>query len=101
VKKLAGKVQAMIRMIFWFALVGWSAGWVTGRAMKCPSHSQWTDAFVGILGGVAAGYAVRSWETWNWGFLLAEIVAAAGAVLLTWGAHRVKHLLMHRNHPAH
>ncbi len=85
----------MVSMVFWFALVGWSAGWVTGRSMKCQSHSQWMDAFVGMVGGIAAGYWVRSWETMNWGFLGAEIVATTGAVLLTWGAHRMKHMVVH------
>jgi len=85
----------MVSMVFWFALVGWTGGWVTGRAMKCQSHSQWMDAFVGMVGGIAAGYMVRSWEAVNWGFLAAEIVATTGAVLLTWGAHRVKHVVVH------
>ncbi len=90
----------MVHTIFWFALVGWVAGWVTGRAMKCPSHSQWTDALVGVVGALAVGYFVRSWEAVNWGFLLAETAATVGAVLLTWGAHRMKHLIVHRHEDA-
>jgi uncharacterized membrane protein YeaQ/YmgE (transglycosylase-associated protein family) len=95
----------MVSMVFWFALVGWTGGWVTGRAMKCQSHSQWIDSLVGMLGGIAAGYPVRSWEAMNWGFLWAEMVATAGAVLLTWGAHRVKHMAiysrLHKHDAAH
>ncbi len=95
----------MVSMVFWFALVGWTGGWVTGRAMKCQSHSQWIDSLVGTLGGIAAGYPVRGWEAMNWGFLWAEMVATAGAVLLTWGAHRLKHMAvdsrLHKHDAAH
>jgi uncharacterized membrane protein YeaQ/YmgE (transglycosylase-associated protein family) len=86
---------------FWFGLVGWVAGWVTGKNMKCESHSPWVDAFTGLLGGLLTGYAVRDVEhVNNWGFLIAVIVATVGAALVTWVAHRVKDAVQHR-HTAH
>ncbi|WP_263380326.1 hypothetical protein [Granulicella paludicola] len=86
---------------FWFGLVGWVAGWVTGKSMKCESHSPWIDAFTGLIGGLLTGYAVRGVEhVNNWGFLMAVIVASVGAALLTWVTHRVKDAVEHR-HTAH
>jgi uncharacterized membrane protein YeaQ/YmgE (transglycosylase-associated protein family) len=82
---------------FWFGLVGWVAGWVTGKNMRSESHSPWVDAFMGMIGGTASGYPVREWEVVNnWGFLMAVLVATTGAALLTWVTHRVKDAVQHR-----
>jgi uncharacterized membrane protein YeaQ/YmgE (transglycosylase-associated protein family) len=72
-------------VIFWFVLVGWSAGWVTGRAMTGANAGQFVDIVLGILGGVGGGYLMHNMEPpSNWGFLYAVLVAAASAALLTW-----------------
>lgn len=91
----------MVNILFWFALIGWVSGWVTGRAMKCQSHSPWVDSLVGMIGGLIAGYLVRGWEIENWGLLAAAFVATAGAVSVTWSAHRMKHFIWHSAHKAH
>jgi uncharacterized membrane protein YeaQ/YmgE (transglycosylase-associated protein family) len=72
-------------VVFWFVLVGWSAGWVTGRAMTGSSAGEFVDIVLGILGGVGGGYLMHNLEPpSNWGFLYAVLVAAASAALVTW-----------------
>ncbi|QMV18422.1 GlsB/YeaQ/YmgE family stress response membrane protein [Granulicella sp. 5B5] len=86
-------------VFFWFALVGFVAGWVTGKSMKCQSHSPWSDAAMGAVGGLLAGFPLRHLEAnYNWGLLVAVLVATAGGVLVTWGVHRA---LEHFHHTAH
>jgi uncharacterized membrane protein YeaQ/YmgE (transglycosylase-associated protein family) len=86
-------------VFFWFGLVGWVAGWVTGKSMKCQSHSPWTDALMGLLGGLLAGYPLHPLVAANnWGMLAGVLAATAGGVVLTWAVHRV---LDRFRHPAH
>lgn len=86
-------------IFFWFGLVGFVAGWVTGRSMKCQSHSPWADATMGAVAGLLAGYPLRQLEVdYNWGLLVTLLVATAVAVLVTWGVHRVMERF---HHPAH
>ena len=88
-----------MNVFFLFGLVGFVGGWVTGRSMKCQSHSPWADAAMGAAGGLLAGYPLR-WLAvdYNWGLLAAVLVATAAGVLVTWGVHRV---LARFHHPAH
>lgn len=86
----------------WFGLVGWVAGWVTGKNMKCESHSPWIDAFTGLLGGLASGYAAYDLQhVNNWGFLLVILIATVGASIVTWVIHRVKDAVLHRGTTQH
>ena len=87
----------MMHGIFWLALVGWVAGWVTGRQMKHDGRGAWGDSFIGMIGGLACGYPLLALEhRSNWGLLVSCLVAATGASLLTWIACRVMH---HGGHP--
>ncbi len=86
-------------VFFWFGLVGWVAGWVTGKSMKCQSHSPWMDALIGLLGGLLAGYPMHPLVAANnWGLLVGVLAATAGGVLLTWAVHRVLDRFRHTTH---
>jgi uncharacterized membrane protein YeaQ/YmgE (transglycosylase-associated protein family) len=72
-------------VIFWFVLVGCSAGWVTGRAMTGSGAGEFIDIVLGILGGMGGGWLMRDLEpASNWGFLYAVLTAATAAALVTW-----------------
>jgi uncharacterized membrane protein YeaQ/YmgE (transglycosylase-associated protein family) len=76
--------------IFWYVLVGWVAGWVTGRAIKGSGLGAVGDVLLGIAGGLGGGWLMRhSYQHDNWGHLLALTVAAACGSLLTWLFRRV------------
>lgn len=80
----------MMHPYLWFALVGWAAGWVTGRAIKGTNTGAWGDVLLGIIGGAAGGYLMRHTGTHtNWGFPVSILVVAACAVLFTWLVRRV------------
>jgi hypothetical protein len=76
---------AMMQTFFWYALVGWVAGWVTGRAMKG-----------------SGGWLMRNtYVQTNWGFLLRVIVAATAAVFVTWAVCKVLAVWHNRQHTHH
>jgi uncharacterized membrane protein YeaQ/YmgE (transglycosylase-associated protein family) len=86
-----------MHVFFWFGLVGWVAGWVTGKTMNLSGHShgsQWADGVVGMLGGLAAGYPAEPLRlVSNWGLLMAIFCAAIGGVLVVWVIRRAGDLL--------
>jgi uncharacterized membrane protein YeaQ/YmgE (transglycosylase-associated protein family) len=86
-----------MHVFFWFGLVGWVAGWVTGKTMNQSGHrhgSQWIDALIGLIGGLAAAYPAEILRTYsNWGLLVAMLCAAIGGTLLAWLARRAGDLL--------
>ncbi len=88
-----------MEIFFWFGLVGWVAGWVTGKSMRCRHQWPWTDAAMGLVGGLLAGYPLRPFEaSSNWGLLAGVLAATAGSVLLTWTVHRILERLQHNAH---
>jgi uncharacterized membrane protein YeaQ/YmgE (transglycosylase-associated protein family) len=90
---------AMMHGIFWYALIGWVSGWVTGRAMKGSNHGAFGDALLGLLGGLGGGWLMRNtYVQSNWGFLVSAIVAATAASLLTWSLRRLSGVWIHRQH---
>jgi uncharacterized membrane protein YeaQ/YmgE (transglycosylase-associated protein family) len=93
------KGRRVMDVFFWFGLVGWVAGWVTGKSMKCQSHSPWTDALMGLIGGLLAGYPLRPLVAPNnWGLLVAVLAATAGGVVMTWTVHRLLERFRHTAH---
>jgi uncharacterized membrane protein YeaQ/YmgE (transglycosylase-associated protein family) len=93
----------MLHTLFWFVLIGWSAGWVTGRAVKGSGYGAYGDVVLGVLGGLAGGWLMRNTDRHgNWGFLLNAIVVAITASLVTWFFRRVvQHQTWSTNHPQH
>lgn len=87
--------------IFWYALVGWVAGWVTGRAMKGSGQGSFGDAILGLLGGLGGGWLMRnSFVHYNWGFLINVLVATTVAALLTWSVRKTG-MVWQRRHMQH
>lgn len=90
-----------LHSIYWFVLIGWCAGWVTGRAIKGTGQGAYGDALLGIVGGLLGGWLMRNTgHHGNWSVLLRDLGAAAGAALLTWILRRViQHETWQLNHP--
>jgi uncharacterized membrane protein YeaQ/YmgE (transglycosylase-associated protein family) len=89
-RRAEGRRVMTQHVMFWFVLVGWAAGWVTGRSMTGASAGEFIDILLGIAGGVGGGYLMRDLEpASNWGFLYAVLVAAASAAILTWVYRRL------------
>jgi uncharacterized membrane protein YeaQ/YmgE (transglycosylase-associated protein family) len=100
-QKAGGKRELHMNMhpMVWYALVGWVAGWVTGRAMKGVSRGSFGDAILGMLGGLGGGWLMRHTNSHgNWGFLVAVLVATAAGALLTWIVRKIGEVWQHR-HP--
>ena len=93
----------MMHTLFWYVLIGWCAGWVTGRAIKGSGHGAVGDVVLGILGGLGGGWLMRNTDRHgNWGFLLSVIAVAMAASLVTWLFRRViQHQTWSTNHPHH
>jgi uncharacterized membrane protein YeaQ/YmgE (transglycosylase-associated protein family) len=84
-RDLAGLMNLSLHSILWFVLIGWSAGWVTGRAIKGSGYGVYGDIVLGVVGGLTGGWLMRNTDRHgNWGFLLSAIVVALSASLLTW-----------------
>jgi uncharacterized membrane protein YeaQ/YmgE (transglycosylase-associated protein family) len=98
---VANLMNLSLHSIFWFVLIGWSAGWVTGRAIKGSGQGAYGDIALGIVGGLAGGWLMRNTDRHgNWGFLLSALVVACSAALLTWLFRRViQHETWQLNHP--
>lgn len=64
----------------WCVIVGIFVGWLTGKLMKDYGYGGWMDILMGIGGGLAGGFLLRSAGFPNWG---ATLAAALGAVTLT------------------
>jgi uncharacterized membrane protein YeaQ/YmgE (transglycosylase-associated protein family) len=90
-----------LHSIFWFVLIGWCAGWVTGRAIKGSGHGAWGDAVLGMVGGLFGGWLMRNTgHHGNWALLMSAMVAAVTASLLTWFFRSViQHETWRLNHP--
>jgi len=90
-----------LHSLLWFVLIGWSAGWVTGRSIKGSGHGAYGDVALGIIGGLGGAWLMRNTDRHgNWGFLLAAIVVAICAALLTWLFRRViQHQTWQISHP--
>ncbi len=98
---LANTLHLSLHSILWFVLIGWSAGWVTGRAIKGSGQGAYGDVVLGIVGGLVGGWLMRNTDRHgNWGFLLSALAVAASAALLTWLFRRViQHETWQINHP--
>ena len=64
-------------------VVGLVAGWLTGKVMGAPGKGALTDVVIGLLGALACGLLV-SLAARSEGDFVNTIVAASGAVVLTW-----------------
>jgi uncharacterized membrane protein YeaQ/YmgE (transglycosylase-associated protein family) len=81
-----GEAEMTVHDGFWFVLVGWVAGWVTGRSLKHTGYGAIGDALLGVLGGVAGGWVVMFVVTpfQRGRFPLSIAACAVGAVMVTW-----------------
>ena len=68
----------------WCIIVGIFVGWMTGKFMKGYGYGGWMDILMGIGGGLAGGFILRSASLSGWGAILyATLVATLGAIILT------------------
>lgn len=92
-----------LHSILWFVLIGWCAGWVTGRTIKGSGHGAYGDAVLGTVGGLLGGWLMHTaGPHGNWLVLLSALASAMGAALLTWLLRRViQRQTWHLDHPQH
>lgn len=69
----------------WWIVVGWIAGWATGKIMRGSGFGWFTDTLIGIAGAIVGGGLMRlAGFQGRGGFIYTVLVAIAGAVILTW-----------------
>ena len=77
----------MLSFLWWF-VAGPAAGWLFGRLMR-STHSAWMDALAGLIGAIFAGtVATLTGIVDSTAPLEAILVAAAGALIVTFILHK-------------
>jgi uncharacterized membrane protein YeaQ/YmgE (transglycosylase-associated protein family) len=80
--------------MFWLLyiiLVGFLAGWATGKIMKGSSYGVLMDILLGIAGGIVGTFVMRLLGFYSTGGIIPSIlVAILGAVLLVALARKLK-----------
>jgi uncharacterized membrane protein YeaQ/YmgE (transglycosylase-associated protein family) len=70
--------------LFWWIIVGLTAGLATGKVMRSSGHGFLTDIVIGIAGALAGGWVMRGLGFVHRGGMVHTIfVAIGGAVILT------------------
>jgi uncharacterized membrane protein YeaQ/YmgE (transglycosylase-associated protein family) len=46
--------------IVWWIIVGFIAGWITGKIMKGPGYGALMDMVIGIIGTIVGGFIMRT-----------------------------------------
>ena len=72
--------------MYWFLwiLVGFFAGWLTGRSLEGEGYGRFMDIAMGIGGAVVAGFLTHTAGFSGAGAtILASLAAIVGAVVLT------------------
>src|SRR5215831_16082814 len=70
--------------LLWWIIVGFVAGWVTGKIMRGPGHGFLMDVVIGIAGAIAGGWIMRALGfAGRGGMIYTILVAIAGSVILT------------------
>jgi uncharacterized membrane protein YeaQ/YmgE (transglycosylase-associated protein family) len=66
-------------------IVGFLAGWLTGKIMGGPGKGVLMDIIIGLVGALAGGFLMRIFGfSSEGGIIYTTLVAVIGAVLLTW-----------------
>ena len=69
--------------LLWWVIVGFIAGWVTGKIMK-GGHGFLMDVLIGIAGAIAGGWIMRALGfAGRGGMIYTILVAIVGSVILT------------------
>ena len=71
-------------------MVGLIAGWLAGQVMKGGGYGVVVDIVLGILGGIVGGWVFGVLGFHAGGAIAQIIVAFVGAVVLVWGARKLK-----------
>ena len=70
--------------LLWWVIVGFIAGWVTGKIMRGPGHGFLMDVVIGIAGAIAGGWIMRAIGfSGRGGMIYTILVAIVGSVILT------------------
>ncbi|HXU14315.1 MAG TPA: GlsB/YeaQ/YmgE family stress response membrane protein [Terriglobales bacterium] len=70
--------------LLWWVIVGFIAGWVTGKIMRGPGHGFLMDVVIGIAGAIAGGWIMRAIGfAGRGGMIYTILVAIGGSVILT------------------
>ena len=70
--------------LVWWVVVGWIAGWATGKIMRGAGYGMFMDTILGIVGAVVGGWIMRALGfAGRGGMIYTILVAIGGAVLLT------------------
>ena len=68
----------------WWIIVGWIAGWATGKIMRGSGHGAFADILIGIAGALIGGWIMRSLGfAGHGGMIYTILVAIGGAIILT------------------
>jgi uncharacterized membrane protein YeaQ/YmgE (transglycosylase-associated protein family) len=77
--------------ILYWIIIGLIAGFITGKVMGTPSNDLLMTIITGIAGAVVGGFLMTLLGFSYTGNLVYNVVVAVlGAVLLTWGYHKLK-----------
>jgi len=73
----------MLRFLWWI-IVGWIAGWATGKIMHGSGQGALTDILLGIAGALVGGWIMNALGfARHGGTIYTILVAIGGAILLT------------------
>jgi uncharacterized membrane protein YeaQ/YmgE (transglycosylase-associated protein family) len=71
-------------VVLWWIMVGWIAGWATGKIMRGAGYGPLADILLGIAGAVVGGWIMRALGgTGEGGMIYTVLIAIVGAVILT------------------
>ena len=74
--------------IFWWIIVGFVAGFLTGKIMKGAGYGVIGDIILGILGAIIGGFIMRQIGFAGQGGLIYTILVALGGAVLFTGVVR-------------
>ena len=70
--------------LLWWVIVGFIAGWATGKIMRGSGHGFLMDVVIGIAGAIAGGWIMRAIGfAGRGGMIYTILVAIVGSVILT------------------
>jgi uncharacterized membrane protein YeaQ/YmgE (transglycosylase-associated protein family) len=71
--------------LLWWIIVGFIAGWATGKIMGGTGRGFLMDVVIGIAGAIVGGWIMRAVGfAGRGGMIYTVLVAIGGAVVLTW-----------------
>ena len=76
--------------MFWFLVIGITAGWLAGKVVKGGGFGLIGDLIVGVIGSYIGGYLFNFLNLSVYGTIGEIIMATVGAIVLLWIIRLIK-----------